>query len=50
MKLEGHTNRDLAETLACSMRSLERELNRIRKRRKAGGEGTGDVRPWKDMP
>jgi DNA-directed RNA polymerase specialized sigma24 family protein len=36
MKLEGYTNREIAEALKCGERSLERKLNLIRKRWKAG--------------
>jgi DNA-directed RNA polymerase specialized sigma24 family protein len=50
MKLEGHTNREVAETLACSERSAERKLNSICKRWEAGGERAEDERPWEATP
>ena len=42
MKLEGYTNREIAEAMKCSERSVERMLNLIRKRWEAGSEGTED--------
>jgi RNA polymerase sigma factor (sigma-70 family) len=42
MKLEGHTNREVAEAIECSERSVERKLNLIRKRWEAGSECTDD--------
>jgi RNA polymerase sigma factor (sigma-70 family) len=36
MRLEGYTNREIAEALQCGERSLERKLNLIRKRWEAG--------------
>ena len=38
MKLEGYTNREIAEALRCGERSLERKLNLIRKRWEAALE------------
>jgi RNA polymerase sigma factor (sigma-70 family) len=38
MKLEGYTNREIADTLRCGERSVERKLNLIRKRWEAGME------------
>jgi RNA polymerase sigma factor (sigma-70 family) len=37
MKLEGFTNREIAEAMACSDRSVERKLSLIRKRWQAAG-------------
>jgi DNA-directed RNA polymerase specialized sigma24 family protein len=42
MTLEGYTNSEIAEAMEWSPRSVERKLNRIRKRREAGSEGTDD--------
>jgi RNA polymerase sigma factor (sigma-70 family) len=38
LKLEGSTNREIAEALQCGERSVERKLNLIRKRWEAAGE------------
>jgi RNA polymerase sigma factor (sigma-70 family) len=42
MKLEGYTNREIAEAMEWSARSVERKLNRIRERWEASREGTDD--------
>jgi RNA polymerase sigma factor (sigma-70 family) len=42
MKLEGYAKREIAEAMGWSPRSVERKLNRIRKRWEAGSEGTDD--------
>jgi RNA polymerase sigma factor (sigma-70 family) len=39
MKLEGYTNREIADALRCGERSVERKLNLIRKRWEAAVEG-----------
>jgi RNA polymerase sigma factor (sigma-70 family) len=38
MKLEGYTNHEIAAVLGCAKRTVERQLNLIRKRWGAGGE------------
>ena len=38
MRLEGSTNREIAEALECGERSVERKLNLIRKRWEAAGK------------
>jgi RNA polymerase sigma factor (sigma-70 family) len=42
MKLEGYTNREIADALECSERGIERKLNLIRKRWEAGLGTTDD--------
>jgi hypothetical protein len=39
MKLEGYTNREIAEAIECSVRGVERKLNLIQKRWEAVSEG-----------